>query len=182
MLLFLTWCITAGWRDANKWSWLVDGSIKFFLFSTIFPWMLLLIIAILLVFGIHKRIPRINWPFTVSFHCKFKIVCKTVLFLFLKNRTILKVKLQKKNHQEWVNKNAVTEYCLIGKNDILLGLFWSGCNTAQKTNFSSKDFFRNCDQICRKLRIWPHLLKKYLMENFIFCAVQTEKYVVITAG
>ena len=28
-----------------------------------------------------------------------------------------------------------------------------------------------CDQICRKLRIWSHLLKKSLMENFIFCAV-----------
>ena len=28
-----------------------------------------------------------------------------------------------------------------------------------------------CDQICNFLRIWPHLLKKSLMENFIFCAV-----------
>ena len=30
--------------------------------------------------------------------------------------------------------------------------------------FSIKDFFR-------KLRIWLHLLKKFLIENFIFCAV-----------
>ena len=37
--------------------------------------------------------------------------------------------------------------------------------------FSIKDFFSNCDQIRRKLRIWSHLLKKSLMENFIFCAV-----------
>ena len=29
----------------------------------------------------------------------------------------------------------------------------------------------NCDKIRRKLRIWLHLLKKFLMENFIFCAV-----------
>ena len=43
--------------------------------------------------------------------------------------------------------------------------------TAQKMKFSIKDFFSNCDQICRKLRIWSHLLKKSLMENFIFCAV-----------
>ena len=28
-----------------------------------------------------------------------------------------------------------------------------------------------CDQICRKLRIWSHLLKKSLMENFIFGAL-----------
>ena len=37
--------------------------------------------------------------------------------------------------------------------------------------FSIKDFFSNCDQTHRKLRIWSHLLKKFLMENFIFCAV-----------
>ena len=40
--------------------------------------------------------------------------------------------------------------------------------------FSIKDFFGKCDQIRRKLRIWSHLLKKSLMENFIF--VQSEKF------
>ena len=40
-------------------------------------------------------------------------------------------------------------------------------NTAQKMKFSIKDFFSECDQIRRK----PNLLKKSLMENFIFCAV-----------
>ena len=45
-------------------------------------------------------------------------------------------------------------------------------NTAhKKMKFSNKDFFSKCDQICRFLRIWPHLPKKSLMENFIFCAV-----------
>ena len=43
--------------------------------------------------------------------------------------------------------------------------------TAQKMKFSTKDFFSKCDQIRRNLRIWSHLLKKSLMENFIFCAV-----------
>ena len=42
---------------------------------------------------------------------------------------------------------------------------------AQKMKFSIKDFFSKYDQIRKKLRIWPHLLKKSLMENFIFCAV-----------
>ena len=37
--------------------------------------------------------------------------------------------------------------------------------------FSVKDFFSRCDQIYRKLQIWSRLLKKSLMENFIFCAV-----------
>ena len=37
--------------------------------------------------------------------------------------------------------------------------------------FSIRDFFSKCDQIRRKLRIGSHLLKKSLMENFIFRAV-----------
>ena len=37
--------------------------------------------------------------------------------------------------------------------------------------FSIKDVFSKCDKIRRKLRIWSHLLKKFLMENLIFCAV-----------
>ena len=38
--------------------------------------------------------------------------------------------------------------------------------------FSIKDFFSKCDQIRRKLRIWSNLLKKSLMENFIFSTVK----------
>ena len=38
--------------------------------------------------------------------------------------------------------------------------------------FSIKDFFSKCDQIRNYLRIWSLLLKKSLMENFIFlCSV-----------
>ena len=44
-------------------------------------------------------------------------------------------------------------------------------DTAQKMKFSIKDFFSKCDQIRSFLRIWSHLLKKSLIENFIFCAV-----------
>ena len=36
-----------------------------------------------------------------------------------------------------------------------------------KVKFSVKDFF---SKFFRKLRIWSHLLKKSLIENFIFCA------------
>ena len=43
--------------------------------------------------------------------------------------------------------------------------------TTQTIKFSIMDFFSKCDQIHRKLRIWSHLLKKSLMENFIFCVV-----------
>ena len=41
-------------------------------------------------------------------------------------------------------------------------------DTAQK--FSIKDFFSKCDQIRSFLQVWSNLLKKFLMENFIFCA------------
>ena len=43
--------------------------------------------------------------------------------------------------------------------------------TAQKMKFSIKDFSSKCDQIRKKLQIWSHLLKKSLMENFIFSVV-----------
>ena len=33
------------------------------------------------------------------------------------------------------------------------------------------NFFSKCDQICMELQIWSWLLKKSLMENYIFCAV-----------
>ena len=42
--------------------------------------------------------------------------------------------------------------------------------TAQK-KFSTKDLFSKYDQIRSFLRIWSHLLKKPLKENFIFGAV-----------
>ena len=43
--------------------------------------------------------------------------------------------------------------------------------TAQKMKIPIKDFFSKCDQICSFLRIWSHLLRKSLMEKFIFCTV-----------
>ena len=37
--------------------------------------------------------------------------------------------------------------------------------------FSIKDFSSKGDQIRRKLRIWSHLLKESVMENFLFHVV-----------
>ena len=45
--------------------------------------------------------------------------------------------------------------------------------------FSITDFFSKYDQIPRKLRIWSHLLKKSAMENFIFCAVSTQVFLLL---
>ena len=45
--------------------------------------------------------------------------------------------------------------------------------TAQKMKFSIKNVFSKCDQIRSLLRIWSHLLKNSLMQNFIFlCSVR----------
>ena len=44
--------------------------------------------------------------------------------------------------------------------------------TAQKMNLFMKDFFSKCEQIRNKLRVCSHLLKKSLMENYIFYSVR----------
>ena len=49
----------------------------------------------------------------------------------------------------------------------------SSADNAQKMKISIKDFFSKCDQIRRKLQMWSHLLKKFLVEIFFFC-VQSE--------
>ena len=44
-------------------------------------------------------------------------------------------------------------------------------NTFKLLHCTKNDFFSKCDQIRSFLRIQSHLLKKSLIENFIFCAV-----------
>ena len=58
---------------------------------------------------------------------------------------------------------------------ILLPILSLHCT--QKKKFSIKYFFSKCDQIRSFLRIWSHLLKKSLMENFIFCALLDTKVI-----
>ena len=81
----------------------------------------------------------------------------------------------------FMNKNRVRRNTVLEKDnpvsilDPVKYLWWSIfekiVNTAQKMKFSIKDFFSKCDQIRKKLQIWSHLLKKSLMENFIFCVL-----------
>ena len=61
--------------------------------------------------------------------------------------------------------------CLVLDLLILSSFRRSSNYTAEKMKFSIKDFFSKCGQIRRKLWIWSHLLKKFLMQNFAFCAV-----------
>ena len=46
--------------------------------------------------------------------------------------------------------------------------------------FSFTNFLSKCDQIRSFLCIWSHLLKKPLMESFIFCAVRNEPQVFLS--
>ena len=60
--------------------------------------------------------------------------------------------------------------------DVIVTIFRFQCTKNQ-------DFFSKCDQIRSFLRIWSNLLKKSLMENFIFCAmfkpdnIESTKYI-----
>ena len=45
-----------------------------------------------------------------------------------------------------------------------------------RMEFSIKNFFSKCDQTRSFLRILSHLLMRFLMENFIFCAVFAVSY------
>ena len=49
-------------------------------------------------------------------------------------------------------------------------------DTAQNVKFSIKDFFSKSDEIRSFLWIWSHLLKKSLIEKFIF--VQYDNYLI----
>ena len=61
----------------------------------------------------------------------------------------------------WVNK--------YNQNPVFLRVHLA--NALHKKKFSIKNFFRKCDQICRKLRIWSHLLKKSLKKKRHFLCI-----------
>ena len=68
-------------------------------------------------------------------------------------------------YQRWIKLE-----CLLGKREDVFEVL-SLNNHCTIMKFSIKDFFSKFEQTCWKLRIWSHLLKRSLMENFIFCAV-----------
>ena len=65
-------------------------------------------------------------------------------------------------------KNSVRKTADINYELDQLNLLFECLYIAQKVKFSIKDFFSECDQIRRKMWIWSYLLKKSLMENFVF--------------
>ena len=65
----------------------------------------------------------------------------------------------------------ISVYIYVLKWSIIHCVNLSKNSTPQKMKFSIKDFFSKCDKIRRNLQIWSNLLKKSLMDIFIFCAV-----------
>ena len=54
--------------------------------------------------------------------------------------------------------------------------------SAQKTKLSIQDLFSKFDQVRSFQRIWQHLPKKSLMENFIFSPIEPYFYYVTLGG
>ena len=73
--------------------------------------------------------------------------------------------------------NGKTDYLTLENDNLYTDMIkWIFHYTAQKMKFTITDFFSKCDQIRSFLRIWSHLLKKYVMENFIFRVVVACSY------
>ena len=84
-------------------------------------------------------------------------------------------------------KRKKNEEFLLKENDEPIFLFNIFTKMFQKLNskpFRGLDFLKYSTvalretevlKFSKKLRIWSHLLKKSLMENFIFCAVMAQK-------
>ena len=82
------------------------------------------------------------------------------------------------NTKSNINKDKISEItqvvlvdCNIVNNDYHHDSRVYTFHCTKKLKVSIKDFFSKCDQTHRKLRTWSYLLKKSLMENFIFCPV-----------
>ena len=68
------------------------------------------------------------------------------------------------NQIQAINFKTVLSKTFYKHQQLVTWVFYLNC-TAQRMKFFIKDFFH------RKLQIWSHLLKKFLMKNFILCAV-----------
>ena len=91
----------------------------------------------------------------VYLHMESNVICKLVFWWV--------IPMWEPSSAIWIELRKRKSEVHSGSNQII--------NTAQKMKFSIKYFSSKCGQIRRKLQIWSHLLKKSLMENFIFCAV-----------
>ena len=101
----------------------------------------------------------------VSIESSFLILLIYFLLIFLLHGTI---KNQVATAIKFCRPSTSTPKRLVeGAQDLLSWII--SLYTAQKIKFPIKDFYSKCDQTV----VWSHLLKKSLLENFMFCAVLT---------
>ena len=73
ILLFLSWCIIAGSRGRVL---AYGGNSGFFLWSSVIPWLIFLVIFVLMMLNLHTKIARfINIHITVSYLSFLNIFC-----------------------------------------------------------------------------------------------------------
>ena len=82
--------------------------------------------------------------------------------------------------QQYILLTCLIQLIITGRVKILEDIQIMEPHCRKKMKFSIKDFFSKCDEIRSFLRIWLHLLKKSLMENFLFCAVPSKFWIHIT--
>ena len=82
--------------------------------------------------------------------------------------------------QQHILLTCLIQLIITGRVKILEDIQIMEPHCRKKMKFSIKDFFSKCDEIRSFLRIWLHLLKKSLMENFLFCAVPSKFWIHIT--
>ena len=87
--------------------------------------------------------------------------------MYIYQKVVLFLNVQRSNkHYFFVNRGILR----------ILWLFSKENHCTKKWIFSTKNFFVKSDQIRSFLWIWSHLLKKSLMEKFIFCPVNQKTF------
>ena len=112
-----------------------------------------------------------NFTFIVARYC----IHIGVLFFFVQHGNKATATNFTEHRSEISLLRILSHKCL--KSFDLISLFYYTlpycyANTAQKIKISIQDFFHKYDQIRSYSRTWSHLLKKSLIEKFIFCTVK----------
>ena len=125
----------------------------------------------------YRTYPVATFKIKSSITQVFQVQCSSIdSHDVLKVQSIFKQNQWKFELCSWIQtKKKVTrafENFFFGRTKYIFLIFYKKKTNCTKIKFSIKNFFNRCDRIRRKLRICSHLLKKSLMENFIFAQWQ----------
>ena len=122
-----------------------------------------------------------KWTVSADFWTICKKICRICPFTenFLTRKLAEKSCILHGDYTFW--KMRIWQYL---QKKFLMDNFIFLCSIIKMSKFLMKNgtarkiriFFGKCDQIRRKFRIWSHLLKKSLMENFIFLQCEFEPW------